>query len=224
MMELIKLKNLRFSYADKEVLHIPDFSMQVGQRVFLYGPSGCGKSTLLNVIAGTLPANSGEVNVCGRDMSRLSSSGRDSHRGMNIGYIFQSFNLISYLTVKENILLPAMVSRAKGDAKSANQQVEHLMEQLGLSRFSNQLAGKLSIGQRQRVAAARALMGTPKLIIADEPTSSLDEDNTNSFMQLLLDQSKAREIGVLFVSHDRRLETKFDQCFDLTKLNSVRPQ
>lgn len=222
MNELINLRHLSFSYPKKEpALVIENFSMDVGEKLFLYGPSGCGKSTLLNLIAGTLEAQTGELHVCGRDMARLTSSGRDRHRGEHIGYIFQSFNLINYLTVYENVMLPAIVSREKGSASDVNKQASELIEHLGLTAFRDQKAGQLSIGQRQRVAAARALVGLPKLIIADEPTSSLDEANTEAFMQLLLEQANLRKLGILFVSHDKRLERYFDRSVELPQINQA---
>ena len=222
MNELINLRHLSFSYPKKQpTLTIENFSMAAGEKLFLYGPSGCGKSTLLNLIAGTLEAQTGEVHVCGRDMARLTSSGRDRHRGEHIGYIFQSFNLINYLTVYENVMLPAIVSRAKGSASDVNKQATELIDHLGLATFRDQKAGQLSIGQRQRVAAARALVGLPKLIIADEPTSSLDEANTEAFMQLLLEQASLRKLGILFVSHDKRLERYFDRSVELPQINQA---
>lgn len=221
-MSLIDLKKVKFAYPHHAaVIDIDQLTLAEGERLFLYGPSGCGKSTLLNLIAGTLIAEHGEVNVCARDMGRLSASGRDRHRGENIGYIFQSFNLIPYLSVWENVVLPAMVSRNKGSSDEVRAQAEALISKLGLQEFASKPASKLSIGQRQRVAAARALIGQPKLIIADEPTSSLDEANTQAFMDLILSEAKARKLGLLFVSHDRRLESHFDRAIELPTINSV---
>lgn len=221
-MNLIELKQLRFSYPKHApVINIADLKLAQGERLFLYGPSGCGKSTLLNLVAGTLIADHGEVNICDRDMGRLTASGRDRHRGENIGYIFQSFNLIPYLSVWENVMLPAIVSKSKGEAADVKAQAKALISKLGLESFSDKQASKLSIGQRQRVAAARALLGHPKLIIADEPTSSLDEANTAAFMELILSEAKERKLGLLFVSHDRRLESHFDRSIELPSINQA---
>lgn len=221
-MSLIDLKQLKFSYPNNApVIDIAELKLEVGERLFLYGPSGCGKSTLLNLVAGTLLASHGEVHVCERDMTRLSASGRDRHRGENIGYIFQSFNLIPYLSVWENVVLPAMVSKSKGSSDQVRAQAEALISKLGLQEFAMKPASKLSIGQRQRVAAARALIGQPKLIIADEPTSSLDETNTAAFMDLILSQAQERKLGLLFVSHDRRLESHFDRSIELPSINQA---
>lgn len=222
MNELIKLSEVEFAYSGKKpVIHIEHFSMQAQEKIFLFGPSGCGKSTLLNLVTGTLVANKGIAEVCGRDLTSLTASGRDRHRGAHLGYIFQSFNLISYLTVWENVYLPVMVSHEKGKPQEAKEQVEHLLTRLGLIDLAHEPVSTLSIGQRQRVAAARAFMGHPSLIIADEPTSALDQKNTELFMQLLLEQAQERKLGLLFVSHDERLAQHFDRSVAFTEINQV---
>jgi putative ABC transport system ATP-binding protein len=154
----------------------------------------------------------------------MSGSGRDALRGSHIGYIFQMFNLIPYLNVLENIMLPCRISderQRRLNGRSREDEAKKLAGQLGIGRIVSDNVVDLSVGQQQRVAAARALMGAPELIIADEPTSSLDEDHREGFLQLLFDQ--CREIGstLIFVSHDRRMMPLFDRAVSLTEINKV---
>jgi putative ABC transport system ATP-binding protein len=221
-MKLVEVSELEFSYHQNQpILNIKDFEINEAERVFLYGPSGCGKSTFLNLIAGVLKASSGCVNLFGQNLSDIGASKRDRIRAQKMGYIFQSFNLIPYLNVIENILLPTMIEN-HGLSKAEHKELAiQALKRLGLETQIHQKAHTLSIGQQQRVAQARALMGKPQLIIADEPTSSLDQNNTQEFMDFLLEQSLERKIALLFVSHDRRLEHYFDRAVNLMDCNLV---
>lgn len=220
MTNAISLKNCKFSYPFHKalVINIEDLEIKAGEKVFLYGPSGHGKSTLLNLTAGVLRATSGVVRVLGQDMTTLSQSKRDHLRGEKIGYIFQIFNLLPYLSVKENILLPCLINkgRAKGNYE---EEAEELIDSLGLRAHVNKPVTQLSIGQQQRVAAARALIGHPEIVIADEPTSALDEKNTLEFMELLTRIWEKRKFTLLFVSHDERLKHYFSRTFSLAEIN-----
>jgi putative ABC transport system ATP-binding protein len=220
MTKAISLKNCRFSYHSNSplVISIDQLEIDSGEKIFLYGPSGHGKSTLLNLTAGVLQATSGEVNILGENLSTLSQSKRDHLRGEKIGYIFQIFNLIPYLTVKENILLPCMINkgRAKGDYEK---EADELILALGLKDHLDKPVTQLSIGQQQRVAAARALIGHPEMIIADEPTSALDEKNTREFMDLLMSLQATRKFTLIFVSHDERLKAYFTRSISLAEIN-----
>lgn len=219
-MNAIDLKQCKFSYknSDKAVINIQDLVIASGEKVFLYGPSGHGKSTLLNLTAGVLKANSGEVMVLGHNLTKLSQTKRDHLRGEKIGYIFQIFNLIPYLSVKENITLPCIINK-KRTAADFDLQAEELIDSLGLREHINKPVTDLSIGQQQRVACARALIGNPQMIIADEPTSSLDEKNTREFMELLMREQEKKKFTLLFVSHDERLKSYFTRSISLPEIN-----
>jgi putative ABC transport system ATP-binding protein len=219
----VDIEQLSFSYrAPKEVLRIAALAIAKGEKVFLYGPSGCGKTTLLGILAGVLRPTEGRVAVLGHDFARMSGRARDALRGAHIGYIFQMFNLIPYLNVLENILLPCRISaerQSRLNGRSHEDAAKKLAEQLGIGRILTDNVVDLSVGQQQRVAAARALIGAPELIIADEPTSSLDEDHREGFLQLLFEQ--CRELGstLIFVSHDRRMMPLFDRAISLAEIN-----
>ena len=217
----LEFKKLKFSYKSpsidkKPILEIDTFQVMKGEKVFLYGPSGCGKSTLLNLVAGVLKPTEGSIRVLGHDFDLLSSSKKDQIRGEKIGYIFQSFNLIPYLSVKENILLPLWMNKKK-DTSSDN--LGGILKSLNIEELQDSEVVNLSIGQQQRVAAARALVGEPQLVIADEPTSSLDKKNTLEFMELLLKKWEEKRFTLLFVSHDETLADFFEKKVSLEELN-----
>ncbi len=217
----ISIQGLRFSYSEGPVvLDVPEFSINSGEAVFLHGPSGHGKSTLLGLISGVLPIQEGRIQVLGQDLGSLSSSARDRLRGREMGYIFQMFNLLPYLSVEENIALPGMIHPSRVPAgTNAKGEARRLAESLGLGDMLQRPVHRLSIGQQQRAAAARALFGSPKLLIADEPTSALDEDNAANFMQLLLNMRKQSATTLLFVSHDKRLAGLFERSLPLPGIN-----
>jgi putative ABC transport system ATP-binding protein len=214
----LKIEHLKFSYDLQEILSIDQLDIKKDEKVFLFGNSGSGKTTLLSLIAGILKTKSGSIKLMGREISSIPTGKIDSFRGENIGFIFQSFNLIPYLTVKENILLPASLKKKETEFSA---RAEKLAHDLGLKNYLNQKASSLSVGQQQRVAAARALLLEPPVIIADEPTSSLDSDNSHEFMNLLLQQWNKKPFTLLFVSHDQRLKTFFDRSLDLLELNKA---
>ena len=220
MTKAISLKKCLFSYdnTNKLVINIDQLDIETGEKVFLYGPSGHGKSTLLNLTAGVLKANSGSVEVLGHELTQISQSKRDHLRGEKIGYIFQIFNLIPYLTVKENIVLPCLINKKRSDS-DFHKQAEELIDSLGLRDYTDKKVTDLSIGQQQRVAAARALIGNPQMIIADEPTSALDEKNTREFMQLLMSVWEIKKFTLIFVSHDERLKSYFSRSISLPEIN-----
>lgn len=219
----LQIQNLKFSYGQTEVLDISDFSIKSGETVFLYGPSGSGKSTLLELIAGVLqapaPMKDSLLQVAGQNLLALSSAELDAHRAQNIGYIFQSFNLISYLSVGENILLPFLFQNKKYDESL----FQRLIETLGLTAHMNRPVSQLSVGQQQRVAVARALIKSPRVLLADEPTSALDYNRREDFLKILFELCRKNSTTVLFVSHDRSIEKLFDRTVSLQQLNSVKP-
>jgi putative ABC transport system ATP-binding protein len=218
----IRLEQVRFAYrADGPlVLDVEEFVLGEGESCFLHGPSGCGKTTLLGVIAGVLEAQQGRVEVLGEDLRRLSRGRRDRWRGEKLGYIFQMFNLIPYLSVRDNILLPARLHRGR-----RGEGLEEMAAALGIADLLDRGVLELSVGQQQRVAAARALIGRPKLVIADEPTSALDAAHRERFLELLLGQSLKVGAALLFVSHDQSLKGLFGQQRSLPELNrAARPE
>ena len=225
----LDLQDLRFRWpgAATDILRISRLQLTPGAAVFLRGPSGCGKSTLLSLLAGVLQADAGAVRLLGQDWSDLASGARDRRRADHVGYIFQQFNLLPYLSVIDNVRLPLRFSRerarrAAAAAPAGPGPAEQLLELSGLdATLWPQPAGALSVGQQQRVAAARALIGAPELVIADEPTSALDEALRESFMTLLLQRCAAAGSALLFVSHDLRLASRFDQVIDLPAINQA---
>ena len=222
MNDSIQINDLKFSYKKEEIIiDIPDLRIKKSEKVFIFGSSGSGKSTLLNLMAGVISPTDGEVKILDRGLSKLTRSERDKIRGDHIGYIFQSFNLIPYLTIYENIMLPIKNSKLRS-SKVENDfdlEVKRLATHLKIDKYLNKSVTKLSVGQQQRVAVARALIGSPEIIIADEPTSSLDEDVTDSFMKLLLEEHERRKFSLVFVSHDQRLARYFDREISLLSLN-----
>ena len=197
--------------------------------MLLQGESGQGKSTLLSLLAGILSPSSGSLTVAGRAFHALGQRQRDRARGADIGVIFQQFNLLPFLPVLDNLLLPIRFSserRARLAATGTPPEVavEVLLGTLGLSlkALGNRSVGTLSVGQQQRVAAARALLGNPSLILADEPTSALDPKNRDAFLRALKDAQAARGAALLCVSHDPALEPYFDRVVTLEDLQESR--
>lgn len=208
---VLSCDQLRFAYAGTGFeLHIPAFSMQAGESVFLEGESGSGKSTVLNLMAGVLKPASGHIHLMGKNLAQASASQCDALRVDHVGFLFQQFNLLSYLSVLDNVTLPCRFSarrkaNALASAPSVEQAAVQLLSALGMGERLGQAVATLSVGQQQRVAAARALIGKPSLIIADEPTSALDAAHQARFVELLLEQAQQQNTAVLLVSHDPAL-------------------
>jgi putative ABC transport system ATP-binding protein len=198
-------------------LKLPSLAVNPENSLFLHGPSGSGKSTLLNLIGGVLTPQSGRIELLGQPFSALGAARRDAFRADHVGFIFQQFNLIPYLSVLDNVLLPCRFSARRaaqaGDAEAAAQA---LLEHLAIAPdLHHRPAHTLSVGQQQRVAAARALIGKPEILIADEPTSALDAARQVAFVDLLLSEARANRSALIFVSHDLRLAAHFDACLEL---------
>ena len=226
---ILDLKNVCFSWKNsgRELLNLPELLVEQHDHVFLQGPSGSGKSTLLALVGGILVSESGTLKVLGTEIKSLSSSARDSFRVDHIGFIFQLFNLLPYLSIEENVILPLSFSkiRAKRAGRTKIDQVNEAHRLLKALALGEQLAEKspvteLSVGQQQRVAAARALIGNPELIIADEPTSALDADLRHSFLELLFGECKKAGSTLLFVSHDSSLSELFKRKISMDEINN----
>ena len=219
---MIQLENVRFAWKkDETLIDVPEFKIAKGEKVMLRGESGCGKTSLLSLITGIQTVDSGLLTVDGVELKGLKSSRRDKFRGDHIGYIFQQFNLIPWLSIEKNILASVTFSSAKKERENSDlhSRIENLMEELGLGAFKGKAIRELSLGQQQRVALARALVGHPPLIIADEPTSSLDEKNRSSFMDLLIDECEKEGSTLLVVSHDSHISEHFDRIVEFHHLN-----
>ena len=223
------MRSVRFGYrSDTAVLDVAGFDVAQGERVFLEGASGSGKSTLLGLVGGILVASAGEVQVLGQSMAALSGAGRDRFRASHVGFVFQMFNLLPYLSVVENVVLPCRFSaRRAGEALersgSLAGEARRLLGRLGLgdAEIEERRVAELSIGQQQRVAAARALIGAPALVVADEPTSALDAGARLRFVDLLMEECEAAGSAVLFASHDPALAPRFDRASSMAALNAL---
>ncbi len=212
----------RWTGARQDTIRVGALALGAGENLFLHGPSGCGKSTLISAIAGVIDVAEGAVCVAGRDIGSLGSGARDRFRADHIGLVFQMFNLVPWLTGIENVILPCTFSRRRRRRAGNPEAVaRRLLGDLGLDpdELGRKTAGDLSVGQQQRVAVARALIGTPDLILADEPTSALDADAKTAFLDVLMRDCKAANTALLFVSHDRGLEGHFDRSVDFRDLD-----
>ena len=194
--------------------------------MFLQGASGSGKSTLLSLLAGVSKLTQGELKILSQDLRKMNAAERDHFRAHHIGIIFQMFNLIPYLSVVENVTLPChfspkrrerVLQRASGLGDEAIRLLDHL--DMADADLIHRPVNELSVGQQQRVAAARALIGAPELVIADEPTSSLDVDRRTAFIELLFRECEAANTTLVFVSHDASLRTPFDRSIDFNRIN-----
>ena len=228
---VIAVSGLEYRWRDDgpPVLALDAVDVRRGERVFVEGPSGSGKSTLLSLLAGVVTPQRGQITVLGQRIDQLSSVQRDHFRSDHVGFIFQLFNLIPYLPVQENVTLPCRFStlrRKRALARSPTLETEavRLLSHLDMADqvILNRSVTELSVGQQQRVAAARALMGSPEVLIADEPTSSLDADRRTAFVNLLFQECADSNTTLVFVSHDRSLETLFDRTVHLNEVNAAK--
>ena len=227
---VIKISNIHFCYnnqTNNDVLRIAYLQVYEGEHLFIQGASGSGKTSLLNLITGINQPYKGSVKVLDRSLQNLSTMQCDRFRVDYLGIIFQQFNLLPFLSVLENVQLPCWFSArrrhlAGNNASELMQTAKRLLMELSLSEtLFNQPANTLSVGQQQRVAVARALIGQPQIIIADEPTSSLDTDNRERFLELLFLEADKQNSTVIFVSHDPHIAPYFSRVIDLSKVNLV---
>ena len=208
----VALKMVKFAHAetpDKPVLAINHWTLATGEQVFVHGPSGSGKSTLLNLVSGLLECRVGEVSVLDKQLNSMNSRQRDRFRANHIGYVFQRFNLIPYLSAIDNIELAKSFS-ARTERHATLEEIEALLRSLKVKASEwTRPTTQLSTGQQQRIAIARALVNRPEILIADEPTSSLDQENRDNFMSVLMPLVTEHNMTLLFVSHDLSLAQYF---------------
>lgn len=225
---VIQIDNLTFCWqADAPpVLDIETLGVERGEHLFIAGPSGSGKSTLLSLLAGVTTPTTGSVAVLDTPLQDLGQAQRDHFRANHLGYIFQMFNLIPYLSVIENVVLPCRFShsrkaRAVARSGSLRDEAMRLLGDLDMADAGllDRPVNRLSVGQQQRVAAARSLIGSPEIIIADEPTSSLDASRRSAFVELLFEECRASDTTLILVSHDQALAGLFSRAIDLAELN-----
>ena len=219
---IIKIDSVRFYWSKKSnfKIFVPNLEIKKGEKVLLLGESGSGKTTLLSLMCGFLNPLSGNISINGNTINQLSSKTRDEYRADNIGIIFQQFNLLPYANVVDNVLLPLYFSKVRSNnVSNKKEKVIELFKQLRLPDDIAQFrASSLSMGQQQRVAVARALIGNPSLIIADEPTSSLDVDAQKIFLNLMFEQISENNSTLLMVSHDKSLSNQFDRLIDINEI------
>ncbi len=222
-MSLIELNSVELIYDTQEeplkVLDLPYWLVEKGEQVAIYGPSGSGKSTLLNVLAGLIPITRGKLCVCGYSLEQMSEIERDKFRANCIGYIFQNFNLLPGFSVMENVLLGMAFSSRKAIVKEA----EILLNQVGLAHRLKYYPWQLSLGEQQRVAVARALANKPQLLLADEPTGSLDPINKKKILQLIKDMSRDHGCTLILVSHEKDVLNLFEKAIPFSSLNRAFP-
>ncbi len=216
---IIKIDSLRFHWSKKSSfrIYISGFTVKRGEKILLLGESGSGKTTLLSLIAGFLDPLSGEININGKSINSLTSSKKDKFRADNFGIIFQQFNLLPYANIIDNIILPLYFSKRRSThIKNRRDVAMTLCRRLKLpDDIAESKASSLSVGQQQRVAVARALIGNPPLIIADEPTSSLDTETQEKFLDLMFEQIDQNKSTLLMVSHDKSLSRRFDRIINI---------
>jgi len=219
---VIALEDVQFGYDMRLVLDIPKLWIEQGSSVLLRGVSGGGKSTLLGLLAGVLMPGKGRVEVAGQALQGMGGAARDRFRADHLGVIFQQFNLLPFLSVRDNIALGLRFSRLRSAriSRPLDAEIARLLQALQLNpELMQRRAGTLSVGQQQRVAAARALIGRPAVLLADEPTSALDREAATAFLQLMSAQCRAAGTTVLVVSHDESLQPLFDRTIALSQIN-----
>lgn len=226
---VVTMKDVRFSWPGRDSfgLAIADFSLKARDKVLLIGPSGTGKSTFLSLLCGVVSPSRGSIDVMGTELGGLSSSGRDRFRAEHFGIIFQMFNLLPYASVRDNVVLPLYFASERKKRATTGQSLEaeaaRLLASVGIEKdlISGPRAANLSVGQQQRVAAARALIGGPEIIVADEPTSALDRNRQTQFLDLLFAEAAKAGSAVIMVSHDESLAPRFDRVLNLADIAKV---
>jgi putative ABC transport system ATP-binding protein len=206
---LLKTTSLRFAYPGQAPIAFPDISLAGGEALLILGQSGSGKTTLLNLLAGLLTPSQGAVTLDGVNLSELKGNRLDLFRGQHIGVVFQKPHLIAALSVKQNLALAQFFGKKKGLSPT------DLLQDLGLVAKASAAVGTLSEGEAQRVSIARALVNSPKLILADEPTSSLDDLHAQRVVQILKEQAEKIGAALIIVTHDQRVKSAVSQVLEV---------
>ena len=215
----LRIEHLRFRYPNSRFsFFLRGLEVAHGERVVLIGPSGSGKTTLLNLIAGIHMPLEGDIFINQTNVTTCTDPERRAFRIRNIGLIFQEFELLEHLTVRENILLPYFVSGALKLDATVEQELGEISRVLGIDEYLKRLPATLSQGERQRVAIGRALITHPSLLLADEPTGNLDPATTQNIMQLLTSQAERHKMTLIMVTHDHSLLPAFDRVIDLEEV------
>ncbi len=222
---MLLLRNVKKSYTEPDgnrlpILEIPAFTVADGEQVVLVGRSGCGKTTLLHTIAGITRADSGQITIDGIDIAQRSEAYVDRVRAAKIGYVFQTFNLLSGFTALENVMLGMTFARGRRDRARAL----HLLERVGLSHRTTHRPAALSVGEQQRVAVARALANKPSLLLADEPTANIDARNQQKIVDLIRETCREENISLIMVTHSDDVAGQFDRVDRLEEINQVTSQ
>lgn len=221
---MLHLKNVKKSFVEPSgerlpILDIPEFAVAAGEQIALVGRSGCGKTTLLHIIAGITRPDVGSVMFNNIDLTRLSEAATDKFRAENIGYIFQTFNLLAGFSAYENVLLGMTFARGRVDRPRA----EHLLKRVGLGHRLTHKPGMLSVGEQQRVAVARALANRPRLILADEPTASVDATHQQQIIDLIRETCREEQIALVLVTHTAEIAHQLERLEHLEQINQAIP-
>ncbi len=219
---MLLLKDVRKTYREPDgsplpILNIREFQLAAGEQAVLMGRSGCGKTTLLHVIAGISRPDSGLVQIDGTDITRLSEAGRDRFRADKLGYVFQTFNLLSGFSALENVLLGMSFAGNRADTARARQ----LLERVGLKTRTSHRPAALSVGEQQRVAVARALANRPKLLLADEPTANVDSSHQQQIIDLMRETCQEEKVSLLLVTHTPEVSEQFTRVERLEDFNQT---
>lgn len=218
---MISLQNIDFSYRDSSFkFNIPKLEIEHGSKTAIVGPSGSGKTTFLNLLSGISTPDTGEILIASSKISGMSDSARRDFRISNIGFIFQEFELIEYLNILENILLPYLINKSMKLDSSVRDRAVKLAESMNLDSMLKRNVGRISQGEKQRVAICRALLINPGVILADEPTGNLDPDNKTRIIEILFEQTTISSATLLMVTHDHSLLNGFDRVIDFEKLRA----
>tara|TARA_B100001094_G_C17800462_1_gene608862 strand:+ start:29 stop:652 length:624 start_codon:yes stop_codon:yes gene_type:complete len=207
---MIRTRHLKFDYDNKVFFKFPDINLKGNENLLIIGSSGIGKTTLLHLLAGLLSSKSGSIELYGKKISELSSHKLDNFRRDNIGIIFQRPHFVNSLNVKENLQLAQYIANKKDYGR-----IESILKSLNIFDKSNKKTNQLSQGEKQRASIALAIINSPKLILADEPTSSLDDDNCNNVIKLLKKQASEFGAQLIVITHDSRLKKHFKNSIEL---------
>ena len=207
---MIKTRGIKFDYNNQVFFEFPDIEIKNRENLLIIGNSGIGKTTLLHLLAGLLESKSGSIELFGKEISNLNSYQLDTFRGENIGIVFQRSHFVNSLTVKENLELAQFIANKKD-----NNRIDTILKSLGILDKSDKKTNLLSQGEKQRASIALAIVNSPKLILADEPTSSLDDENCDRVIKLLKKQASEFNAQLIVITHDNRLKKHFKKSIKL---------